>query len=102
MDPRLINHWIHSQSENSTNIITYRAKKKINNTLSTENDSFELKKNGEFIQYYVSPNGKISLETGRFEIYNNSIYVSLNNPYQDFILDILYCDDNVLKVRKID
>lgn len=101
IDPNLINYWIHSPQEDQDEIITYRKKKSVTgNANNNTSNGFELKENGEFIKYTNSPEGILKSHSGHYQVYNKSIIVNFDDPYQDFILKIEYLDDNVLKVRK--
>jgi hypothetical protein len=98
MDSRLIKCWIFSH-EDPDGILVYSGSR---NEFSIPTDkSFELKSNGEFIQYNPHSKGGSSMDKGRFEIKDHFIYVNLDNPYQDFIFNIIDYDDKILKVRKV-
>lgn len=97
MNANLINFWELS-SKRESDIVSYiRRKKKSGKPV---NNSFELKPDGQFIQYNASPEGKLSVKKGRYEIRDHFIYVNFDNPYEDFILNILFNDDKILKIRK--
>jgi len=97
MDSRLTKCWIFSH-EDPDGILVYRRRR---NELNMPTDkSVELKPNGEFIQYNPHSKGASSMNKGRFVIKDHFIYVNFANPYEDFIFNIIYYDDEILKVRK--
>jgi hypothetical protein len=51
MDANLINFWEPSSKKESEKVLAYRGRKKKSGKLA--NDSFELKPDGQFIQYII-------------------------------------------------
>ena len=98
MEPKLIGYWVHSPNKDSDGILVYSRRN--NDTKKPLHDSFELKPDGEFLKYKLSSEGRLSVSKGRFDIKDHFIYVNFDNPYQDFIFNIIYYDDDLLKVRK--
>lgn len=98
MDANLINFWELSSKKESDKVLAYRRRKKKSGKLA--DNSFELKPDGQFIQYNVSQEGKLRMKKGRYEIKDHFIYVNFDNPYEDFIINILYNDNKILKIRK--
>jgi Lipocalin-like domain len=101
VDSKLCNHWVFTGKENN-GIRVYRAKKAASdNTQQIENeDSFEIKDNGEFIKYMMSPDGMSKQLVGRYEIEGNTLYARFKNHYLDSMFTIEALDENnVLKIR---
>jgi hypothetical protein len=97
IDPRLAKCWIFSH-EGPDGILVYRRRRSELNIPTDK--SVELKPNGEFIQYNRYSKESAGMDKGRFVIKDHFIYVNFDNPYQDFIFNIIYYDDEILKVRK--
>jgi hypothetical protein len=60
---------------------------------------FELYPGGQFIQYKCFTGRKIPYEKGRYEIKVHLMYVRLNDSYEDFIINTLYIDNKILKIK---
>jgi hypothetical protein len=98
MDTNLINFWEPFSKTESDKVLVYRRRKKKSSKVA--NNSFELKSDGQFKQYNVSQDGKLRVKKGTYEIKDHFIYVNFDNPYEDFIINILYNDNKNLKIRK--
>jgi hypothetical protein len=97
MDSRLFKSW-ELFKENADGTMEFR---QVNNFLNKNpKNGFELRPNGEFLHKKVSSNGRVITTKGRFELKDNFIYVYFDDPYQDFIIRIISCQDKALKVRK--
>jgi hypothetical protein len=102
VDPKLFNHWVLTEKEKN-GIRVYRPKTAVSDKApQIENeDSFEIKQNGEFIKYIVSSDGRQKSYVGRYEIDGNTLRSYFKNHYLDSICVIEALDDanNVLKIR---
>lgn len=97
MDSKLISYWSYLSKDNSDNTLEFKREKKLSKPTS---NSFELKPNGQFIQYEVSSDGKTSATKGRYVVQDNLIYVNFDDPYKDFIFSIISNDNKSLRVRR--
>jgi hypothetical protein len=94
--------WIHSREEDMGNIQIYRP-----NTykfpLSRGRRGFEIKKDGEFIHHGIGPNDRTAKINGKWTNEEpDLIKVDFGKEQtKSFKLKILLCDNNILKVEKI-
>jgi hypothetical protein len=100
VDSKLFNYWVLTGQENN-GIRVYTPKKAaLNNTQQIENeDSFEIKEDGEFIKYVMSPAGKTMRFIGRYEIEGNTLYSHFKNHYLDSMFNIVALNDKILKIK---
>lgn len=100
VDPKLFNYWIITGQEDN-GIRLYKPKKAaLGNTQQIENeDSFEIKENGKFIKYMMSPEGTPRRYTGRYEIEGNILHSYFKNHYLDSMFTIVELDNDVLKIK---
>lgn len=100
IEPKLFDYWVLTDKENN-GIRVYTPKKTaIDNTQQIEKeDSFEIKENGEFIKYMISPAGKTMRFIGRYEIEGNTLHSYFENHYLDSMFNIVALDDKVLKIK---
>jgi Lipocalin-like domain len=100
VNPKLFNQWILTGKENN-GIRVYSAKKiALGNTHQIENeDSFEIKENGEFVKYMTSPEGNPSPYVGRYEIQGDTLHSYFKNHYLDSMFTIVSLHNNVLRIR---
>ncbi|HKG30934.1 MAG TPA: lipocalin family protein [Nitrososphaeraceae archaeon] len=101
VDSKLFNYWVLTGKENN-GIRIYGPKNTASgNAQQVENeDSFEIKENGEFIKYMMSPDGTPRRYIGRYEIKGDTLYSYFKNHYLDSMFTIVALDDNnVLKIR---
>ncbi len=100
--PKLFNYWVLTSKENN-GIRVYRPKNAAlaNGQQIEDEDSFEIKENGEFIKYGISPDGTQMRYDGRYEIQGNAICAYFKNSYLDSMFEIVAFDDNnnLLKIR---
>jgi hypothetical protein len=98
VDSKLFNYWVLTGQNNGIRI--YTSKKVPDDTRQIENDDgFEIKENGEFIKYEMSPTGEPTRYIGRYEIKGNELYTHFKNHYLDSMFTIVALEDNVLKIR---
>jgi predicted lipase len=95
MSGLLFNRWIFS--DEAGGVRTYQASKAPHRQ-ETEDDSFEIKENGEFVRYSKTESGVLIKNVGRFEIKENTIYVYFKDHYSDLMFSIVSVDNNALKV----
>ena len=100
VDSKLFNYWVLTGQENN-GIRVYTPKKAaLDNTQQIENeDSFEIKENGEFIKYVISPAGRSMRYIGRYEIEVNTLYSNFKKHYLDSMFNIVALNDKILKIK---
>jgi hypothetical protein len=100
VDSKLFNYWVLTGQENK-GIRVYTTKKAaVDNTQQIENeDSFEIKENGEFIKYVISPAGRPMRFIGHYEIEGNTLHSRFKNHYLDSMFNIVALNDKVLKIK---
>jgi Lipocalin-like domain len=100
VDSKIFNHWLLTDKE-SNGIRVYRPKKDVLlDAQQTENeDSFEIKENGEFVKYMASPDGTLRSHIGRYQIEGNTLHSYFKNHYLDSMFVIESLDNDVLKIR---
>jgi len=94
--------WIHSYEEDVDNIQVYRPTT-YEFPLSRGRRGFEIKKDGEFIQHGFGPTDKTTKINGNWKNETpNVIKVDFGKEQnKSYKLKILSCDDNILRVEKI-
>jgi hypothetical protein len=98
VDSRLFKHWV-LISKGSDGVMTYKAKDALpDNTNKDVQEGFELKPNGEFIRYEMSPSQSPMRYTGKYKIERNTLYTRFKNQYLDSLFRIEEVDDSVLKI----
>lgn len=97
----IFQHWIHSYEEDATDAKVYRPSH-YNFPPSRGRSGFEIRKNGEFINYGIAPTDGIRKVGGRWKAEGtNIIRVYLEDPKQkSYVMKILSCDENVLRIEK--
>lgn len=99
--PELFKHWIHAHEEDTDDVQVYRPSE---HTFppSRGRTGFEIKDNGEFIQYEIGPNDAPQPVPGRWHREGaQRIRVDLEGgKYRSFTLTIVSVDDQVLRVRQ--
>lgn len=64
-------------------------------------EGFEIRKDGGFMSYEIAPGCGLEEIRGNWEDYEESkIKVSFSDQSKNYILDIISCEDDILKVRK--
>ncbi len=79
-------------------IMIYRPKEILSSGTEVEKDGFEIKPDGEFIRYELSPNRSLVRYVGRYEIEGNTVYTRFKNHYLDSLFRIEELNDDVLKI----
>ena len=93
-------HWIHSREEDAEDVRVYRPSD-YKFPPSRGREGFEIKENGEFIQYGIGPTDAPEKIIGTWTIAGeNQIIVSLEVPRQNsYTMEVVSCDERLLKVR---
>ncbi len=96
----IFQHWIHSREEDTDDVRVYRPSD-YKFPPARGRDGFEIKENGEFIQYGIGPTDAPEKIMGPWKIAEeNQIIVSLEVPRQiSYTMQIVSCDEKLLKVR---
>jgi hypothetical protein len=65
-------------------------------------EGFEIKNNGEFISYDIAPACGIEQVSGRWEVIEqNKIKVTFfDQPKKNHLLNIISCEDGILKIKR--
>lgn len=96
--PRIFKHWIHSHEEDTGEEIIYRPSS-YDFPLSRSRTGFEIKENGEFIQYDIAPDDRIKQTNGNWKQIDDEIQVNLTNGDQ-YNLKILSLEEGILKIKR--
>jgi hypothetical protein len=98
----IFKNWIHSREEDTEGISVYRPSN-FKFPPSRGRVGFEVKKSGEFIQYAIGRDDRPKKEFGHYKVIESKrLYVSFDElQVKTFTLQILMCDDYVLRVEKI-
>jgi hypothetical protein len=95
----IFQHWIHSREEDTEKVKVYRPSN-YQFPPSRGRDGFELKKDGEFIQYGIGATDRPQKITGTWTEEDNQIKISWENQNQrSYTMQIVSCDERLLKVR---
>jgi hypothetical protein len=100
LSPVIFQHWIHSREEDTEKVKIYRPRD-YQFPPSRGRDGFEIKEDGEFIQYGIGATDKPQEITGTWKAEeDNKIRVSFDNQEQkSYIMQIVSCQERLLKVR---
>ena len=65
-------------------------------------DGFEVKKGGEFILYFIGRDDRPKKNSGHFKVeYSNILHIYFDEEQlKPFSLQILTCNDNILRVER--
>jgi hypothetical protein len=99
VDSRLFKHWV-LVSKGSDGMMIYKPKDALSDNKSeVEQEGFEIKPNGEFIRYELSPSQSLVRYKGNYKIEGNTLYTRFKNQYLDSLFRIEEVGDNVLKIK---
>jgi hypothetical protein len=95
-------HWIHSREEDSGDMQVYHPST-YNFPPSRGRRGFEIKKNGQFIQYGIAPDDRLRTNEGQWVIgETNIIRVEFSSKeIKQYKMKILTVDHNTLKIQKL-
>ena len=97
----IFRHWTRSHEEDKEDIKAYRPSD-FDFPLSRGRTGFEIRKNGEFIEYGVGPDDRSLKIVGRWEPEGaNKIKVHVREPSRrSYSISILSCSQNMLRVKQ--
>jgi hypothetical protein len=100
LSPVIFQHWIHSREEDTEKVKIYRPRD-YQFPPSRGRDGFEIKEDGEFIQYGIGATDRPQEITGTWKAEeDNKIRISFDNREQEsYIMQIVSCQERLLKVR---
>jgi lipocalin-like protein len=99
-DSKLFKRWILQNTENNgIRIYVSDKSSEVNDNSNIKKDGFEIKENGEFIQFHTLSNGSDKEFRGHYLVEGNTLYSRFQNSYFDSMFTILELNDNVLKLR---
>ncbi|MEN9520249.1 MAG: hypothetical protein RLZZ381_2837 [Cyanobacteriota bacterium] len=95
----IFQHWIHSREEDTEMVKVYRPSS-YQFPPSRGRDGFEIKKNGEFIQYGIGATDRPQKITGTWQAEeDNRIKITWENQNQkSYTMQVLSCDERLLKI----
>ena len=101
LNEKIFKHWVHSHEEEEEDVRVYRPSN-YKFPLSRGREGFEIKSNGEFISYDIAPADGTDIVNGGWEEEGpNNLKVSFPGKLKKLrTLNIVSCEDNVLKVKK--
>lgn len=95
----IFQHWIHSREEDTEKIKVYRPSN-YQFPPSRGRDGFEIKEDGEFIQYGIGATDRPQKITGTWTEEDNQIKISWENQNQrSYTMQVVSCEERLLKVR---
>ncbi len=96
----IFKHWIHSYEEDTRGVNIYRPGN-YNFPRSRGRESFEIKENGEFIQYGIGPTDRVVKVSGRWEVEEKvKIVVYLESKdVASYTINIISCTSDILKIK---
>jgi predicted membrane protein len=98
---QIFRRWTHSREEDRADILVYRPQD-YPFPPARGREGLEFRENGEFIRYQIGPTDRSLAVPGRWSIQNTNV-VEVQFPNQSvssYILTILECDEQILKVRQ--
>lgn len=92
--------WVHSFEEDKEGLKIFRIQSDYEFPLSRKpRERFEIKPNGEFIEYIPGPSDNYLPKLGRYKVEDPStIKVNLGN--ESYTLNVMSLEQNILKVKK--
>jgi Lipocalin-like domain len=97
MDALLNKTWVLATKDQNDEILIFES---VSSKVDQNKYKLVLTENGKFIDNSVS-NGHSNTITGQYKLEGNSLYTYFENSYYDSKFDIIYHDDNTLKLKKI-
>ncbi|MGL5793498.1 MAG: hypothetical protein ACRC06_03680 [Waterburya sp.] len=96
----IFQYWIHSREEDTDKVKVYRPSD-YQFPPSRGRDGFEIKEDGEFIQYGIGATDRPQEMIGSWQAEgDNKIRISLKNQRQDsYTMQIVSCEERLLKIR---
>jgi len=96
----IFKHWWHSHEEDRGDVRVYRPSDYAFPPARGRR-GFEFREGGEFIYYGIAPADGSLRSVGRWHVEGTGrVRIDLEDEYtRSFTIDIVYCDDNILKVR---
>lgn len=96
----IFQHWIHSREEDTDKVKVYRPSD-YQFPPSRGRDGFEIKEDGEFIEYGIGATDRPQEMSGTWKAEgDNKIRVSLKNQRQEsYTMQIVSCEERMLKIR---
>jgi hypothetical protein len=97
----IFKYWVHSREEDTNDALVYRPSD-FNFPPSRGREGFEVKKNGQFVQYAIGRDDRSKPIIGHFNVYEpNRLDISFEYVRQPpYTFKILKCDDDVLIIEK--
>jgi hypothetical protein len=97
----IFKYWVHSREEDKESVLVYRPFD-FKFPPSRGREGFEVKKSGEFILYTISREDRPKKDIGHFKVVeSNRLYISFDEvQLKPFTLQVLMCDDDVLRVER--
>jgi hypothetical protein len=100
--PKIVSKfWVHSHEEDTEDVRVYRPRG-YKFPPSRGRGGFEIKENGEFIKYGIAPEDGSKIDIGHVKLEEpNRIKINFEDPkIQSSTLNIVSCDESILKVKK--
>jgi len=95
----IFQHWVHSHEEDESEIKFFR-NADYEFPMSRLRMGFDLKKDGTFIQYTIGSNDLSKKVFGNWELVDNKIKIFLRGNETIKFIEILSCDENLLKIKE--
>jgi hypothetical protein len=97
----LFNHWIHSHEEDTKDIRVFRPST-YDFPRSRVRRGFEIKKNGEFVEYRIAPTDALLKLSGHWKLVEkNKITVEFDDKeIEPYTITIISIDQYMLKIKK--
>jgi len=97
----ILRHWVHSHEEDTQDVRVYRPAG-YDFPPSRGRVGFEFREGGELVYFGIARTDGSEESPGRWAIEGtNRVRIDVGNErIQPFILEVVSCDDNMLKVRR--
>lgn len=97
--PGLFKHWIHSREEDTESVKVYRPSN-YDFPPSRGREGFDLKENGEFVQYGIAPTDRPQTVKGQWKAEGAKIEAHFEDQKsKPQTLSILSCDEDILRIQ---
>ena len=101
LSTEIFQHWVHSYEDDKPDVKVYRTTDHAF-PRSRGRIGFEFKKDGTFILYDIGKEDLPKKVFGHWKFDNkNKIRISIEGKKTEDILDMISCDKNILKVKKL-
>ena len=97
----IFKHWIHSHEEDTKDVTVFRSSG-YNFPPARGRQGFEIKQNGEFVQYRIGPTDRLEKFAGHWKAEGKGKIIAYfeNNKVVSYTINIISCTNDLLEIMK--